>query len=60
MSTEGCYINNVYVTWEESRLFDMYRLYINNKIDRKSFIDNFNYDNFDRAEVLYNKIMGKL
>lgn len=60
MSTEGCYINNVYVTWEESRLFDMYRLYINNKIDRKSFIDNFNYDNFDRAEALYNKIMGKL
>ena len=60
MSTEGCYINNVYVTWEESRLFDMYRLYINNKIDRKSFIDNFKYDNFDRAEALYNKIMGKL
>ena len=60
MGTEGCYINNVYVTWEESRLFDMYRLYINNKIDRKSFIDNFKYDNFDRAEALYNKIMGKL
>lgn len=60
MSTEGCYINNVFVTWEESRLFDMYRLYINNRIDRKSFIDNFNYDNFDRAEALYNKIMGKL
>lgn len=60
MSTEGCYINNVYVTWEESRLFDMYRLYINNRIDRKSFIDDFKYDNFDRAEALYNKIMGKL
>ena len=25
--------------WEESRLFDMYRLYLNNRIDRQSFID---------------------
>lgn len=57
MSTGGCYINNVYVTWEESRLFDMYRLYLNKKIDRQSFIDVYHYDNFDRAEQLYKKIM---
>ena len=43
---------------EESRLFDMYRLYLNKKIDRQSFIDVYHYDNFDRAEALYKKIMG--
>ena len=58
MSTGGCYINNVEVTWEESRLFDMYRLYLNNKIDRQSFIDTYNYDSFERAKTLYEKIMG--
>jgi hypothetical protein len=58
MKTGGCYINNVYVTWEESRLFDMYRLYLNKRIDRQSFIDDYHYDNFDRAEALYKKIMG--
>ena len=58
MSTGGCYINNVYVTWEESRLFDMYRLYLNKRIDRQSFIDDYHYDNFDRAEALYKKIIG--
>ena len=58
MSTEGCYINNVEVTWEESRLFDMYRLYLKKRIDRQSFIDDYHYDNFDRAEALYKKIMG--
>jgi hypothetical protein len=57
MSTGGCYINNVSVTWEESRLFDMYRLYLNNKIDRQSFIDTYNYDSFERAKTLYEKIM---
>lgn len=58
MSTGGCYINNVEVTWEESRLFDMYRQYLNNKIDRQSFIDTYKYDSFERAKTLYEKIMG--
>lgn len=60
MSTGGCYINNVYVTWQESRLFDLYCLYLNKRIDRQSFIDAYQYDNFEKAKELYNKIMNKL
>ena len=54
----GCYINNVYVTWEESSLFNMYCLYLNKRIERESFIDEFKYDNFERAKKLYNQIMN--
>ena len=58
MSTGGCYINNVYVTWQESRLFDLYCLYLNKRIDRQSFIDTYQYDNFEKAKELYNQIMN--
>lgn len=55
--SDGCYINNIYVTWEESNLFNMYCLFLRGRIERESFIDEFKYDNFDRAEKLYNEIM---
>ena len=57
--SDGCYINNIYVTWEESTLFNMYCLFLRGRIERESFIDELKYDNFDRAEKLYNEIMKK-
>lgn len=55
--SDGICINNVPVTWEESRLFDLYRRYLNGMAERSAFIDHNNYDHFDRAKDLYNKIM---
>ena len=54
---DGICINNVPVTWEESRLFSLYRQYLNGMAKRSAFIDHNNYDHFDRAKDLYNKIM---
>ena len=53
----GICINNVPVTWEESRLFDLYRRYLRGLSERSAFIDHNKYDHFERAKYLYNKIM---
>ena len=55
---EGICINNVPVTWEESRLFDLYRAYLRNMADRNAFVDHNKYDHFEQAKHLYEKIMG--
>lgn len=55
---EGICVNNVPVTWEESRLFDLYRAYLRNMADRNAFVDHNKYDHFERAKHLYEKIMG--
>lgn len=56
--SNGICINNVPVTWEESRLFDIYRRYLNGLAERSVFIDHNKYDHFDRAKDLHNKIMN--
>lgn len=56
MDNEIC-INNVPITWEESRLFDLYRRYLRGMSERSAFIDHNKYDHFERAKHLYNKIM---
>lgn len=53
----GIFINNVFVNWEESRLFDLYCRYLEGLAERYAFIDHNGYDHFESAKRLYNKIM---
>ena len=55
--SDGICINNVPVTWEESRLFDLYCRYLKGLAERSAFIDHNKYDHFDRAKSLYDKII---
>lgn len=55
--SSGICINNVFVTWEDSKLFDLYCRYLEGSVERSAFIDHNKNDYFDRAKHLYNKIM---
>lgn len=53
-----CYINNIPVSSSQSNLFDLYRKYLEGKVDKTVFINFEGYgDTFESAKTIYNKIM---
>ena len=54
-----CYINNVPMSSSQCKLFDLYKAYLEGKVNKSAFI-NFEGcgDMFETARSIYNKVMN--
>ena len=55
---DGCYVNNVFLTWNQLKLFEMYKQYIEGNLTKEKFKNAWgNYEDFEIAERIYNNII---
>ena len=48
-----------FLTWDYLKLFDMYKEYLKGKITKEKFKNAWgNYEDFELAERIYNKVMN--
>ena len=53
-----CYINNVPMSSSQCKLFDLYKEYLEGKVNKSAFINFEGYgDMFNAAQNIYDKIM---
>ena len=53
-----CYINNVPMSSSQCKLFDLYTVYLEGKVNKSAFINFEGYgDMFETARSIYNKVM---
>ena len=54
----SCYINNVYMSSSQCKLFDLYCKYLEGKTKESDFINFEGYGNtFELAKSIYEKVM---
>ena len=53
-----CYINNVPMSSSQCKLFDLYKAYLEGKVNKSAFINFEGYgDMFNTAKSIYDKII---
>lgn len=53
-----CYINNIPMSSSQCKLFDLYKSYLEGKVNRPAFINFEGYgDMFETARSIYSKVM---
>lgn len=54
-----CYINNIPMSSIQCKLFDLYKAYLEGKVNKSAFINFEGYgDMFEIARSIYNKVMN--
>ena len=54
-----CCINNVPMSSSQCKLFDLYKAYLEGKVNKSAFINFEGYgDMFETARSIYNKVMN--
>lgn len=54
-----CYINNIPMSSRECKLFDLYKVYLEGKVNKSAFINFGGYgDMFETARSIYNKVIN--